>query len=50
MSGVPEVLWVIPFSDGRGRWNYTHAYPHSAGGPWITNNSASTTGTIPAAT
>ena len=31
MSGMPEVLWVIPFSDGRGRWNYTHAYPHTTG-------------------
>ena len=40
LSGTPEVLWVIPFSDSRGRWNYTHAYPHTAGGPWITNNSA----------
>ncbi|MBQ5985315.1 MAG: RagB/SusD family nutrient uptake outer membrane protein [Bacteroidales bacterium] len=49
MSGVPEVLWVIPFSDGRGRWNYTHAYPHSAGGPWITNNSARGGSTLPTA-
>jgi len=40
LTGVPEVLWVMPLSDSRGRWNYTHAYPHSAGGPWITNNSA----------
>ena len=31
MSGLSEVLWVIPFSDGRGRWNYTHAYPHTTG-------------------
>lgn len=31
MSGMSEVLWVIPFSDGRGRWNYTHAYPHTTG-------------------
>ena len=31
LSGVPEVLWVIPFSDNRGRWNYTHAYSHESG-------------------
>ena len=24
-----EVMWVRPFSDGRGRWNYTHAGSHS---------------------
>lgn len=24
-----EVLWVRPFSNGRGRWNYTHAGNHS---------------------
>ena len=24
-----EVLWVRPFSNGRGRWNYTHAGSHS---------------------
>ena len=40
LTGSPEVLWVIPFSDSRGRCNYTHAYPHTAGGPFITNNSA----------
>ncbi|MBR5702634.1 MAG: RagB/SusD family nutrient uptake outer membrane protein [Bacteroidales bacterium] len=49
MTGTPEVLWVIPFSDGRGRWNYTHAYPHTAGGPWITNNSARGGGSYPTA-
>lgn len=49
LSGVPEVLWVIPFSDGRGRWNYTHAYTHTAGGPFITNNSGRSAGTLPTA-
>lgn len=49
MTGTPEVLWVIPFSDGRGRWNYTHAYPHTAGGPWITNNSSRGGGSYPTA-
>ena len=49
MSGTPEVLWVIPFSDGRGRWNYTHAYPHTKGGPWITNNSARGGSSLPTA-
>ncbi|MBQ9653726.1 MAG: RagB/SusD family nutrient uptake outer membrane protein [Bacteroidales bacterium] len=49
LSGVPEVLWVIPFSDGRGRWNYTHAYPHTNGGPWITNNSSRGGSTLPTA-
>ena len=24
-----EVMWVRPFSNGRGRWNYTHAGSHS---------------------
>lgn len=31
LSGLSEVLWVIPFSDSRGRWNYTHAYRHETG-------------------
>ena len=25
-----EVLWVRPFSNGRGRWNYTHAGSHES--------------------
>ena len=49
LTGTPEVLWVVPFSDSRGRWNYTHAYPHSAGGPFITNNSARGGNTLPTA-
>ncbi|MBR5925140.1 MAG: RagB/SusD family nutrient uptake outer membrane protein [Bacteroidales bacterium] len=49
LTGTPEVLWVIPFSDGRGRWNYTHAYPHTKGGPWITNNSARGGSSLPTA-
>ena len=49
LTGVPEVLWVIPFSDSRGRWNYTHAYPHSAGGPFITNNSGRGGSSLPTA-
>ncbi|MCR5519390.1 MAG: RagB/SusD family nutrient uptake outer membrane protein [Bacteroidales bacterium] len=49
MSGTPEVLWVIPFSDSRGRWNYTHAYPHTKGGPWITNASARGGSSLPTA-
>lgn len=39
LAGVPEVIFVAPFSDSRGRWNYTHAFPNTEGGPWITNNS-----------
>lgn len=39
LTGVPEVIFVAPFSDSRGRWNYTHAFPNTEGGPWITNNS-----------
>ena len=49
ITGSPEVLWVIPFSDSRGRWNYTHAYPHTAGGPFITNNSARGGSSLPTA-
>ena len=49
LTGIPEVLWVIPFSDSRGRWNYTHCYPHTAGGPFITNNSGRGGGTLPTA-
>lgn len=45
LSGVPEVLWVIPFSDGRGRWNYTHAYTHEAGTPYILNGAGRSSGT-----
>lgn len=30
LTGSSEVMWVIPFSNSRGRWNYTHAYAHSA--------------------
>ena len=50
LAGVPEVLFVAPFSDSRGRWNYTHAFPNTAGGPWITNNSARGGDTGPAPT
>ena len=39
LTGVSEVIFVAPFSDSRGRWNYTHAFPNTEGGPWITNNS-----------
>lgn len=49
LTGTSEVLWVIPFSDSRGRWNYTHAYPHTAGGPFITNNSARGGSSLPTA-
>ena len=49
LTGTPEVLFVAPFSDSRGRWNYTHAYPHTAGGPWITNNSARGGSSLPTA-
>lgn len=49
ITGSSEVLWVIPFSDSRGRWNYTHAYPHTAGGPFITNNSARGGSSLPTA-
>lgn len=50
LSGVPEVMFVAPFSDSRGRWNYTHAFPNTAGGPWITNNSSRGGDTGPAPT
>ena len=50
LSGVPEVIFVAPFSDSRGRWNYTHAFPNTAGGPWITNNSSRGGDTGPAPT
>ena len=50
LAGVPEVLFVAPLSDSRGRWNYTHAFPHTEGGPWITNNSKRGGDTGPAPT
>ena len=50
-AGV-EVLYIIPFSDTRGRWNYTHAIRHSGlspytGGPAKTGNSGGATGPVP---
>ncbi|MDE5623065.1 MAG: RagB/SusD family nutrient uptake outer membrane protein [Alistipes sp.] len=33
-----EVMFVQPFGDGRGRWNYAHAYPHTANSPFIGDN------------
>lgn len=50
LSGVPEVIFVAPMSDSRGRWNYSHAFPHTEGGPWITNNSKRGGDTGPAPT
>lgn len=50
LAGVPEVIFVAPFSDSRGRWNYTHAFPNTAGGPWITNGSSRGGDTGPAPT
>jgi hypothetical protein len=47
-----EVLYVIPFSDTRGRWNYTHAIRHSGYSPYTggaakTGNSGGQTGPVP---
>lgn len=30
-----EVMFVQPFGDARNRWNYAHAYPHTANSPYI---------------
>ncbi len=45
-----EVLWVMPFSDGRCRWNYHHAARHTAGSEYIgggTSNRGGDTGPNP---
>lgn len=36
----PEVMFVQPFSDNRNRWNYAHAYPHTANSPYIGDRSS----------
>ena len=42
-----EILWVRPFSNGRGRWNYTHAGDHQSSS-YINNNSrGGSTGPMP---
>lgn len=40
VSGSREVIYVQPFGDARGRWNYTHAYPHTANSPFIGDKSS----------
>lgn len=35
-----EVMFVQPFGDGRGRWNYAHAYRHDSS-PYLAGNSKS---------
>ncbi|MDE5694992.1 MAG: RagB/SusD family nutrient uptake outer membrane protein, partial [Alistipes sp.] len=35
-----EVMFVQPFGDARGRWNYAHAYPHTANSPFIKDKSS----------
>ncbi|MDE6778534.1 MAG: RagB/SusD family nutrient uptake outer membrane protein [Alistipes sp.] len=35
-----EVMFVQPFGNARGRWNYAHAYPHTANSPFIGDNSS----------
>lgn len=34
----PEVMYVQPFANGRGRWNYAHAYTHKSS-PYLAGNS-----------
>lgn len=43
LTSSPEVLWVLPMSNNRDRWNYHHAYPHS-GGSQYTGGTSSTRG------
>lgn len=40
VSGSREVIYVQPFGDARGRWNYAHAYPHTANSPFIGDKSS----------
>lgn len=40
LTGSREVMFVQPFGDGRGRWNYAHAYPHTANSPFIGDKSS----------
>lgn len=35
-----EVMFVQPFGNARGRWNYAHAYPHTANSPYIKDKSS----------
>ncbi|MDE5691837.1 MAG: RagB/SusD family nutrient uptake outer membrane protein [Alistipes sp.] len=35
-----EVMFVQPFGNARGRWNYAHAYPHTANSPFIKDKSS----------
>ena len=35
-----EVMFVQPFGNSRGRWNYAHAYPHTANSPFIADKSS----------
>ena len=35
-----EVMFVQPFGNARGRWNYAHAYPHTANSPFINDKSS----------
>ncbi len=40
LTGSREVMFCQPFGNARGRWNYAHAYPHTANSPFIEDNSS----------
>jgi len=40
VTASTEVMYTQPFSNGRGRWNYAHAYPHTANSPFIKDKSS----------
>ena len=49
ISNSPEVLWIRPYSDGRGRWTRTHG-PSMVGGPYTnysTRTNGGSTGPVP---
>ena len=39
LTAGKEIIWVIPFSDGRGRWNYTFAVRHNGYTTWSPSSS-----------
>lgn len=38
VTNCKEILWVVPMSDSRNRWNYHYAFPHRSS-EYIANNS-----------
>lgn len=38
VTNSKEILWVVPMSDSRNRWNYHYAFPHRSS-EYIANNS-----------